>query len=55
MDALASSAEGFTHVRVIVGMVLGLSLARLVDGLTRFVAHPGSVRSIRSIWGGRSS
>ena len=43
MDALASSAEGFTHVRVIVGMVLGLSLARLVNGLTRFVQHPGSV------------
>lgn len=44
MDALASSAEGFTHVRVIVGMVLGLSLARLVNGLTRFVQHPGSVK-----------
>jgi hypothetical protein len=36
--------EDFTHVRTIMGMVLGLSLARLVNGLTRFVQHPGSVK-----------
>ena len=42
LEAAATSAEGFAHVRVIVGMVLGLSLARLVNGLTRFVQHPGS-------------
>ncbi len=30
----------FVHIRIIVGMVLGLSLTRLVTGLTRFVQHP---------------
>lgn len=44
LDTAVTSAEGFAHVRVIVGMVLGLSLARLVNGLTRFVQHPGSVK-----------
>lgn len=44
MDISANSVEGFAHVRVIVGMVLGLSLTRLVNGLTRFVQHPGSVK-----------
>ncbi|MBO9099644.1 MULTISPECIES: hypothetical protein [unclassified Rhizobium] len=44
LDAAGMSAEGFSHVRVIVGMVLGLSLARLVNGLTRFVQHPGSIK-----------
>lgn len=44
LDTVVTSAEGFAHVRTIVGMVLGLSLARLVNGLTRFVQHPGSIR-----------
>ncbi|MCX8279671.1 hypothetical protein OSJ77_05685 [Phyllobacterium sp. 0TCS1.6C] len=30
----------FVHLRVIVGIVLGLSLTRLVSGLTQFVQHP---------------
>jgi hypothetical protein len=37
-------ADGFTHVRIIVGMVLGLSVARLVNGMTLFVQHPGQTR-----------
>ncbi|MGO2147997.1 hypothetical protein [Halomonas sp.] len=36
-----SSGEIFTHIRIIVGMVLGLSVSRLIIGLTRFVQHPG--------------
>ncbi|MGP9498037.1 MULTISPECIES: hypothetical protein [unclassified Halomonas] len=36
-----SSVEIFTHIRIIVGMVLGLSVSRLIIGLTRFVQHPG--------------
>jgi hypothetical protein len=36
----ASPPDVWIHVRIIVGMVLGLSLARLVNGLTRFVQHP---------------
>ncbi len=44
MDTAISSADGFAHVRIIIGMVLGLSLARLVNGLTRFVQHPGTTK-----------
>lgn len=44
MEQAASHAEYFGHVRTIIGMVLGLSLARLINGLTRFVQHPGSIK-----------
>lgn len=44
MEALPTHAEYFGHVRTIVGMVLGLSLARMVNGLTRFVQHPGTIK-----------
>jgi hypothetical protein len=40
----ASPPDVWIHVRIIVGMVLGLSLARLVNGMTRFVQHPGRDR-----------
>jgi len=33
-------ADVFTHVRIIIGMVLGLSLARLINGVMQFVQHP---------------
>ncbi|AYD00188.1 hypothetical protein [Neorhizobium sp. NCHU2750] len=44
MQSLPSHAEYFGHVRTIIGMVLALSLARLVNGLTRFVQHPGTIK-----------
>lgn len=44
METLPTHAEYFAHVRTIIGMVLALSLARLVNGLTRFVQHPGTIR-----------
>ena len=34
----------FFHVRVIIGIVVGLSVARLLTGLARFVQHPGRER-----------
>lgn len=40
MDAPVAHPEVFVHLRIIIGMVLGLSLTRLVTGLTRFVQHP---------------
>lgn len=43
MDA-ATSHDLFFHVRVIIGMVVGLSVARLLTGLARFVQHPGRDR-----------
>jgi hypothetical protein len=44
METSVVHIEGFAHVRTIIGMILGLSLARLVNGLTRFVQHPGKVQ-----------
>jgi hypothetical protein len=38
--ASSAAADVFIHIRIIVGMVLGLSLARLVNGMTRFIQHP---------------
>jgi len=35
------SHEIFVHIRIIIGMILGLSVARLVTGVTRFIQHPG--------------
>ncbi|WP_454632993.1 hypothetical protein [Bradyrhizobium cenepequi] len=38
------SHEIFIHIRIIVGMILGISIARLVSGVTRFLQHPGKER-----------
>jgi hypothetical protein len=40
MPPLPVHLDQFVHIRIIVGMVLGLSLSRLVTGLARFVQHP---------------
>ncbi|MDX8529602.1 hypothetical protein RFM41_18840 [Mesorhizobium sp. VK25A] len=40
MDGAPVSHDVFVHVRIILGMVLGLSMTPLVTGLTRFVQHP---------------
>lgn len=40
MDNIAPDPAAFTHIRIIVGMVTGLSVARLLNGLARFVQHP---------------
>lgn len=34
----------FSHIRVVMGMVVSLSLARLLSGLALFVQHPGKTR-----------
>lgn len=40
MDFSIPSVEVFTHVRVIIGIVLGLSISRLLTGLSRIIQHP---------------
>lgn len=34
-------AEAFTHVRIIIGIILGLCVSRLLTGFARFIQHPG--------------
>lgn len=40
MEHAAPDPAAFLHIRVIIGMVTGLSVARLLNGLARFVQHP---------------
>ncbi len=40
MEGIPIAHDAFIHIRIILGIVLGLSLTRLVSGLTRFVQHP---------------
>lgn len=35
-----ADAQVFFHVRVVIGMVVSLGIARVLTGLARFVAHP---------------
>jgi hypothetical protein len=35
----------YLHVRVLIGILLGLSVVRLVGGVARFVQHPGRQRA----------
>jgi hypothetical protein len=44
MDQAHAHLEHFYHVRIIVGMVLSLSIARLLVGIARFIQHPGRER-----------
>jgi hypothetical protein len=37
-------ADLYLHVRVLIGLILGLSITRLVSGLARFIQHPGRHR-----------
>lgn len=52
MDALAIHADQFVHIRIIVGMLLGLSLSRLVTGLARSVQTPAALKvyPIHVVW-----
>ena len=44
MHDLVDAHETFTHIRIIIGMVLGISVSRLLVGLSRFMQHPGNER-----------
>tara|TARA_R110002126_G_scaffold161966_3_gene309851 strand:+ start:612 stop:1199 length:588 start_codon:yes stop_codon:yes gene_type:complete len=36
--------DTYIHIRILMGMVTSLALARLLTGLARFVQHPGRIR-----------
>lgn len=35
-----SSTEIYPHIRIVMGMVVGLAVARLLSGVARIVQHP---------------
>lgn len=39
-----SPVEIFQHVRMVLGMILGLSVTRLLNGLVKIIQHPGTAR-----------
>lgn len=40
MEHSQASPDVYVHIRIIIGIVLGLSISRLLTGLARFVQHP---------------
>ncbi len=40
VDGGIPNPEVFTHVRVIIGIILGLSVSRLLTGIARIIQHP---------------
>lgn len=44
------SPELFQHVRILVGVILGLSVGKLLQGLAQFVEHPNATGSRRRTW-----
>jgi hypothetical protein len=34
----------YTHIRIVISIVLGLGIARLLTGMARFVQHPGKIK-----------
>jgi hypothetical protein len=41
MHPEAGSADIFLHIRVVIGIILGLGITRLLTGVAAFVQHPG--------------
>lgn len=42
MEHVTSHADAFVHAKVLIGLVTGLSITRLLAGLSRFVQHRGA-------------
>jgi hypothetical protein len=47
-----SDPSQFTHIRILLSMVVSLSIARLLSGLAKFVQHPGKLKvyPLHLIW-----
>jgi hypothetical protein len=41
---LAAGAEAFPHIRIVMGMVVGLGVTRLLAGVARIIQHPSQYR-----------
>ena len=53
-QAVLSAHDIFPHVRIVMGMVIGLGLTRLLSGLARIVQHPKQYRvyGVHLAWAG---
>jgi hypothetical protein len=51
MDSLAVN-EIFPHIRIVIGMVIGLAITRLLTGIARLIQHPKRYRisAIHLLW-----
>jgi hypothetical protein len=49
---MQQSAEIFGHIRLVLGFVISLSIARLLTGVSRFVQHPAKIKvyPVHLIW-----
>lgn len=52
MDLPQDSHDLYFHVRVLIGVVLGLALTRMLTGVSRWVQHPGKqqLSAIHLLW-----
>ena len=41
---LAAGAEAFPHIRIVMGMVVGLGVTRLLSGVARIIQHPAQYK-----------
>ena len=41
---IVSAHDIFPHIRIVMGMVIGLGVTRLLSGVARIVQHPGQYR-----------
>lgn len=48
----AVAADAYIHIRVIIGIILGLSLSKLLSGVAGFVQHPSRQRvyAVHLVW-----
>jgi len=44
METVAPHPDQLIHLRIMLGVIMGLALTRLLSGLARFVQHPGRER-----------
>jgi hypothetical protein len=44
LETLTAGAEAFPHIRIVMGMVVGLGVTRLLAGVARIIQHPGQYK-----------
>lgn len=52
MDKIVTTHDIFPHIRIVLGMIIGLGVARLLSGVARIIQHPKQYRlySVHLAW-----